>query len=1019
MSDDVKRQLYNRQEYVVGAEAQKKYGQTDVLILGLSGTGCEIAKNLVLTGVRSVTLCDDAPVTLADLSSLFFASEEDVGKPRAATILNKVGELNRFVKVDVIGGFAATDIAVLEAWRRADPSGIKVVVFVDQATTKLVAHNEWARANNVKFVSCENRGISGCVFVDGGDDFTILDKNGEETVSLIVTGVTEDGVVMCHEDKKHECEPGDKVYFSGIVGPDVNSPPGSEHLRLFEVIDVMSPFFLKVRDDSGAFARGAKAFEAIGGYMHTTKQPKKVQFKSLREAITQPEMMFISDDDAKITAAYELHKIFQSVHSFMANSSTGGAPPSSAQEVGQVVAELTRGDEAIENVAFVTQVVSTFRGNLTAMACFVGGLASQEALKLCSGKFTPLMQWAYYDVREVLAHAGTDTAPLNCRYDGQIAVIGAAAQAAIQKSSGFIVGAGALGCEFIKNFAMMGIATSGDGAAVTITDMDTIEMSNLSRQFLFRTEHIGQPKSRVAAQAARRMNTKMTIVGKEEKVAQETVATFSSDFWEAQSFVCTALDNMQARKYVDEQCVFFKRPLFDSGTLGTKCSVQCVIPFVTESYSSSYDPPDTTIPICTLKNFPNAIEHTIQWARDHFYSLFTQQPRDANNYLRDASFLPSLDKEPGNKPLVFASLIAAIGRKPTSQEDCVAWARVKFEELFANNIKQLLHAFPKDKLNEKGERFWAGAKKPPTPTEFSPATEADHRTFILAAARLYGEVYGIPITLSADEQLRIAERVSVPTFQPKEIKFADNEKEKSDTAEAQLVGEISAADLPSREANAALSLHEVEFEKDDDGNGHMDFITATSNIRAAAYKIPTADKIRTKLIAGQIIPAMVTTTALVTGLVTFELLKYFLGERRREMFRNSYTNIALPLMTLTLPNKAPGSEHKKRDGSVVEWNMWSRIDVDEGRDITVRELVKVLERDHDIETSMITAENGKILFSEFNQKSEKVGMRVSAALESITGVPLPASQTHLCVVVTGMIADEDVDIPLVRYRFRF
>jgi ubiquitin-activating enzyme E1 len=65
-------------------------------------------------------------------------------------------------------------------------------------------------------------------------------------------------------------------------------------------------------------------------------------------------------------------------------------------------------------------------------------------------------------------------------------------------------------------------------------------------------------------------------------------------------------------------CVFYRKPLLESGTLGTKGNVQVVIPHLTESYSSSQDPPEKSIPICTLKNFPNLIEHTLQWARDLF-----------------------------------------------------------------------------------------------------------------------------------------------------------------------------------------------------------------------------------------------------------------------------------------------------------------------------------------------------------------------------------------------------------------
>lgn len=64
--------------------------------------------------------------------------------------------------------------------------------------------------------------------------------------------------------------------------------------------------------------------------------------------------------------------------------------------------------------------------------------------------------------------------------------------------------------------------------------------------------------------------------------------------------------------YMDRRCVYYRKPLLESGTLGTKGNIQVVIPFLTESYSSSQDPPEKSIPICTLKNFPNAIEHTLQ-----------------------------------------------------------------------------------------------------------------------------------------------------------------------------------------------------------------------------------------------------------------------------------------------------------------------------------------------------------------------------------------------------------------------
>ncbi|CAF1494731.1 unnamed protein product, partial [Didymodactylos carnosus] len=88
-------------------------------------------------------------------------------------------------------------------------------------------------------------------------------------------------------------------------------------------------------------------------------------------------------------------------------------------------------------------------------------------------------------------------------------------------------------------------------------------------------------------------------------------------------------------QYVARRCIDYRKPLVDSGTLGTKASVQVVVPFLTESYSPKKDLPEQLIPMCTLKHFPYLIEHTIEWARDLFDGLFTNPIKLAKEYQKD------------------------------------------------------------------------------------------------------------------------------------------------------------------------------------------------------------------------------------------------------------------------------------------------------------------------------------------------------------------------------------------------
>jgi len=134
----------------------------------------------------------------------------------------------------------------------------------------------------------------------------------------------------------------------------------------------------------------------------------------------------------------------------------------------------------------------------------------------------------------------------------------------------FLVGAGALGCELIKAFALMGIAC-GNGK-VHCTDNDNIEVSNLNRQFLFRKQHVGHSKSETACATAKGMNTNLNVQDYMTRVGKETEEVFNDKFWESLDFTVNAVDNINARLYVDSRCVWYQKPLLESGTLGTKAN---------------------------------------------------------------------------------------------------------------------------------------------------------------------------------------------------------------------------------------------------------------------------------------------------------------------------------------------------------------------------------------------------------------------------------------------------------------
>ncbi|MCJ1257809.1 E1 ubiquitin-activating protein [Lignoscripta atroalba] len=1012
---DIDESLYSRQLYVLGHEAMKRMGSSHVLIAGLRGLGAEIAKNIALAGVKSLTLFDPAPATISDLSSQFFLHPDDVGKPRAAVTAPRVAELNAYTPVSEHPSQSLTsDLSQLSRYQ--------VVVLTSTPLKDQLAISDYCHQNGIFLVITDTYGLFGSIFTDFGKDFTVSDPTGENPASGIVAAIDTDGLVSALDETRHGLEDGDYVTFTELQGMEAlnNSDPRK--------VTVKGPYTFSIGDVSGLgqYKRG--------GLYTQVKMPKFINFQPLAEQLKKPELLI--SDFAKFERPQQLHIGFQALQAFAEHH--GGSLPRAHNEedaleiLKHAASRAGDGEGKVElDEKLLRELSYQARGDLSPMAAFFGGLAAQEVLKSVSGKFHPIVQWLYFDSLESLptsvARSEELCKPLNSRYDGQIAVFGKDFQDKLANVNEFLVGAGAIGCEMLKNWAMIGLATGPKGK-ISIADMDQIEKSNLNRQFLFRPKDVGKLKSECAAEAVQAMNPalKGRIAIRPDRVGPETEHIFNEDFWEGLDGVTNALDNVDARQYVDRRCVFFRKPLLDSGTLGTKGNIQVVLPSLTESYSSSQDPPEQSFPQCTLRSFPNKIEHTIAWAKEKFHSYFVGPPEVVNLYLTQPDYIEKTLKQSGNEIGTLENLRDfLVTEKPLTFDDCIVWARQQFEKEYNNAIQQLLYNFPRDSKTASGAPFWSGPKRAPDPLKFD-ANSPIHLGYVIAAANLHAFNYGIKSgNVPENHYKKVMDHMIIPEFSPNptvRIQADDNEPDPNaqpsgsrfdDNRELEQI----AAQLPPPKSLSGFRLEPVEFEKDDDSNHHIDFITAASNLRAQNYAIVTADRHTTKFIAGKIIPAIATTTALVTGLVVLELYKIIDGKTDLEQYKNGFVNLALPFFGFSEPIASPKGTYMSTKGEVTVDKLWDRFEVE---NVTLKEFLKDFE-EKGLQVTMVSS-GVSLLYASFyppNKLKDRMGLKLSELVETISRKPIPDHQKNVIFEVTAEdTTDEDVEIPYIMLKLR-
>eukprot|EP00938_MAST-03A_sp_MAST-3A-sp1_P003262 g3262.t1 len=363
-----------------------------------------------------------------------------------------------------------------------------------------------------------------------------------------------------------------------------------------------------------------------------------------------------------------------------------------------------------------------------------------------------------------------------------------------------VIGAGGIGCELLKNLALSGFRN------VETIDLDTIDVSNLNRQFLFRKEHVGKSKANVAKEAMLRFNPDVNIIAHHGNVKSEK---FNLRYFKQFTIVMNALDNIGARRHVNRLCLAANIPLVEAGSTGDLGQAYTIKKGVTECYECQPKAAPKKYPICTIRSTPSKPVHCIVWAKE-FHKLMFGNTEESMLFEEDEA------------DSVYMSVVKS---RSSSQQDSSSYAKRVFRAIFHDEILKKI----------KMEKY-KGADHPPE-------------------------------ALVLEKLLEQNESMDKKTLWEYMKSFEQQRRVWSPSECANLLILCVEEILKTR----SEEIGKCVWSKDD--RLDLCFVTCASNLRSSIFSIPSQSSFKIKEIAGNIIPAIATTNAIVAGLQVLEAIK--------------------------------------------------------------------------------------------------------------------------------------------------
>ncbi|GAA5866106.1 hypothetical protein JCM8547_000600 [Rhodosporidiobolus lusitaniae] len=452
------------------------------------------------------------------------------------------------------------------------------------------------------------------------------------------------------------------------------------------------------------------------------------------------------------------------------------------------------------------------------------------------------------------------TATTPDRYKHSRAILGPELFQKVQEAKLLVVGAGGIGCELVKNLVMTGFSTSSSptsSAKIVLLDLDTIDLSNLNRQFLFQKQHVKRPKAVVARETALKFNPEVRIEALHRNIKD---SDFPPSYFTQFSLVLNALDNLDARRHVNRMCLAAGVPLIESGTSGYVGQVQPIFQKrgkeggeaegeEVECFDCTGKPVPKTFAVCTIRSTPSTAHHCIAWAKSYLLpQLFgedsEQQEEEERRELDEAEKGGENADEIAN---LRAETAAVRQLRATLSVDPEGAAKRVFEKVYQADIERLL----------KMEDMWAH-RRPPVPLSW----------------KVLSQQASSSSSSSSDDATAATEAEKAAPEKKDEARIKDQRKLEVKDSFALFCDGVKRLCL--RAASSLGSASEaIEFDKDDPDT--LDFVVGAANLRAEAFGIESQTRWQVKEYAGNIIPAIATTNAIIAASLVQQALHLLRG----------------------------------------------------------------------------------------------------------------------------------------------